>query len=101
SGGSLIPTATLNAIVNTLDYSKDLYQAIASPRVHHQLLPNVVVTENGFSRQLEKELMAKNHRVMQIPAEMCFSAVQAVRRLSDGTVEAASDPRKMGIAAAY
>lgn len=84
-----------------LDYGKDIYNAIASPRVHHQLLPNIAITEHGFDRKLELELEAKNHTILQLPSYFCISAVQAVRRLSDGTVEAASDPRKMGIAAAY
>jgi gamma-glutamyltranspeptidase/glutathione hydrolase/leukotriene-C4 hydrolase len=84
-----------------LDYGKDIYKAIASPRVHHQLLPNVALTEPGFDPKLEAELEARNHTIFQLPVYYCVSAVQAVRRLADGTVEAASDPRKMGIAAAY
>ncbi|OBZ91543.1 Gamma-glutamyltranspeptidase 1 [Choanephora cucurbitarum] len=101
SGGSFIPTATLNALINVLDFGKDMYRAVASPRIHHQLLPNTAITENGYSHKIEKELEAKNHQVFQIPSELSFSAVQGVRRLPDGTIEAASDPRKMGIAAAY
>lgn len=84
-----------------LDYKKDIYSAVASPRVHHQLLPNVALTEHGFDTRLEKELLLRNHTVFQIPDFLCVSAVQAVRRLPDGSIEAASDPRKMGIAAAY
>ncbi|KAI7895210.1 gamma-glutamyltranspeptidase [Mucor mucedo] len=101
SGGSMIPTATLNGIINLLDYNKDIYSAVAAPRIHHQLLPNVAITEHGFDTRLEKELLLRNHTVFQLPALMCVSAVQAVRRLPDGSIEAASDPRKMGLAAAY
>jgi gamma-glutamyltranspeptidase/glutathione hydrolase/leukotriene-C4 hydrolase len=64
-------------------------------------LPNIAVIEHGFDRNLEKELLSRNHTIFQIPSSMCVSAVQVVRRLPDGTIEAASDPRKMGLAAAY
>ncbi|GAN01359.1 DNA polymerase alpha catalytic subunit [Mucor ambiguus] len=101
SGGSIIPTATLNAIVNVLDYGQDLYTAIAAPRVHHQLLPNVAILENGYSKSKQAELATKKHDLFILPKNLSISAVQAVRRLPDGTLEAASDPRKMGIAAAY
>ncbi|CAO3635491.1 unnamed protein product [Mucor fragilis] len=101
SGGSIIPTATLNAIINVLDYNQDLYTAIAAPRVHHQLLPNVALVENGYSKSKKAELAAKHHDVFVLPQNYSISAVQAVRRMPDGTLEAASDPRKMGIAAAY
>lgn len=84
-----------------LDYGKDIYTSVATPRVHHQLMPNIAITEHGFDRKLEQALEARNHTVFQLPTEFCVSAVQAVRRLPDGSVEAASDPRKTGIAAAY
>lgn len=64
-------------------------------------MPNIAITEHGFDRKLEQALEARNHTVFQLPTEFCISAVQAVRRLPDGSVEAASDPRKTGIAAAY
>jgi gamma-glutamyltranspeptidase/glutathione hydrolase/leukotriene-C4 hydrolase len=84
-----------------LDFGKDLYHAVASPRVHHQLLPDVALVEHGFSKDLQKTLRSKKHLVFEIPSNFSVSAVQAVRRLPDGSVEAASDPRKMGLAAAY
>lgn len=57
--------------------------------------------EKGFDKSMERELESRNHTVFQLPVEFCVSAVQVVRRLPDGSVDAASDPRKMGIAAAY
>jgi gamma-glutamyltranspeptidase/glutathione hydrolase/leukotriene-C4 hydrolase len=43
----------------------------------------------------------KTTKVIIKEKEWSTTAVQGVRRLADGTVEAASDPRKMGFAAAY
>ncbi|KAI9331395.1 nucleophile aminohydrolase [Pilaira anomala] len=100
SGGSMIPTATVQGIINLIDLEKDIYESVAIPRVHHQLMPNIAITEYGFDRSMEHELESRNHFVFQIPQNYCISAVQVVRRLPDGNVDAASDPRKMGIAAA-
>ncbi|KAG1350332.1 hypothetical protein G6F62_003306 [Rhizopus arrhizus] len=101
SGGSMIPTATMNAIINILEYGKDLYSAIASPRLHHQLIPNILLTEHRYNKDIEKKLIGRNHTIFNLPQEYSVSAVQVVRRNVDGTVEAASDPRKMGLSAAY
>ncbi|KAI8890239.1 gamma-glutamyltransferase, partial [Backusella circina FSU 941] len=103
SGGSRIISATLNVIfiINMLDYGKNIYDAIAFPRIHHQLLPNVINAEHGFSREIAKKLRLRGHEVVIKEKEWSTTAVQGVRRLADGTVEAASDPRKMGFAAAY
>ncbi|KAI9268735.1 gamma-glutamyltranspeptidase [Sporodiniella umbellata] len=101
SGGSLIPTATLNAIINILDYGKNIYDAIASPRLHHQLLPNMIIVEPGYSKSVQAELKKRRHQIFEIPLEYCVSAVQVVKRTLNGNIEAASDPRKMGMASAY
>lgn len=84
-----------------MDFGKNLYEAVAAPRIHHQLIPNTVQVEHGYSKYLERKLEDKHHVVEELPQERSTTAVQAVRRLLDGTVEAASDPRKMGVPAAY
>lgn len=43
--GSRIPTITLEAIVNVVDFGMDIQEAIDSPRIHHQWLPDEVLTE--------------------------------------------------------
>ncbi|KAJ8659965.1 gamma-glutamyltransferase [Lichtheimia ornata] len=101
SGGSLIPTATLNVILNVIDFEKDLYSAVNAPRYHHQLLPNAVVMEPDFSGVLEQDLIRRGHEVFHLNTSQRISAVQAVMRLPDQTVHGVSDPRKLGIAAAY
>ena len=41
-GGSRIITAVLQVIVNVIDFKKDIGEAVAAPRVHHQWLPDQV-----------------------------------------------------------
>ncbi|CAO3597298.1 unnamed protein product [Absidia cylindrospora] len=101
SGGSKIASATINVLLNVLDYDMDLYQAVKVPRVHHQLMPNQVVLEDNFSHDHQKSLEERLHKIYHLTKNDTISGVQAVRRLPDGTVHAASDPRKFGIASAY
>jgi gamma-glutamyltranspeptidase/glutathione hydrolase/leukotriene-C4 hydrolase len=46
-----------------LDYGKSLYDAIATPRIHHQLMPNIAIVENGFDKQFRKQLIKRGHQV--------------------------------------
>jgi gamma-glutamyltranspeptidase/glutathione hydrolase/leukotriene-C4 hydrolase len=46
-----------------LDFGKNIYDAIAFPRIHHQLLPNVLSVENGFSREMAELLRKRGHEV--------------------------------------
>ncbi|CEP11108.1 hypothetical protein [Parasitella parasitica] len=52
SGGSEIITATINTIINALDFNMDLFDAVGLPRIHHQLLPNKIGVETGFDSKI-------------------------------------------------
>lgn len=45
-GGPRIITSTLLAILNVLEYGKDIQQAVDAKRFHHQWLPDVIDIEN-------------------------------------------------------
>ncbi|KAI8067523.1 gamma glutamyl-transpeptidase [Gongronella butleri] len=101
SGGTMILSATLNVLLNSLDYDLPLYDAVASARVHHQLMPNLLIVEDDRDADLIQSLKDRGHEIFVLPREYQISAVQAIRRLSKGGFEAVSDPRKYGLAAAY
>jgi gamma-glutamyltranspeptidase/glutathione hydrolase len=44
-GGSRIPTTVLQVITNVIDYGMTIQQAVDTPRIHYQGLPNLVTTE--------------------------------------------------------
>ena len=48
SGGSRIITATLNVIINLIHYNRNPLEAVNNPRVHHQLIPNVVGLDSAL-----------------------------------------------------
>jgi len=43
--GSRIPTIVLEAIINVIDHGMTIQEAIDTPRIHHQWLPDEILTE--------------------------------------------------------
>jgi gamma-glutamyltranspeptidase/glutathione hydrolase len=48
-GGSTIITVVMQILLNTLEFDMNIAEATAVPRVHHQWLPDNVLTEEGVS----------------------------------------------------
>ncbi|MBZ9985744.1 gamma-glutamyltransferase [Mesorhizobium sp. BH1-1-5] len=63
-GGSRIITITLEAIVNVIDHGMNIQQAIDTPRIHHQWLPDTVYVEPfGLSPDTEKLLAGMGYHL--------------------------------------
>ncbi len=95
-GGSTIPTATAQVLLNLVVDGDGLQAAVDRPRLHHQWLPDEIVVEpDACSPETAAELDKRGHELAVRPH---LGEVHAVRRLADGTVEAAADPRGPGAA---
>ncbi|OFV82216.1 MAG: gamma-glutamyltransferase [Acidobacteria bacterium RBG_13_68_16] len=95
-GGSRIPTATAQVFLNVVVDGDALRVAVASPRVHHQWLPDELRYETGaLDRPIRFELARRGHTLRSVESvgEVC-----AVRLGPDGTFTAAADPRGPGAA---
>ena len=65
-GGSRIITITLEAILNVIDHGMDIQEAIDTPRIHHQWLPDVVYIEpRALSPDTIKILSSMGHNVQE------------------------------------
>jgi len=62
-GGSRIITAVLQVILNRIDFSMNIAQAVAAPRVHHQWIPDEVVVESGVADDTVTGLTARGDKV--------------------------------------
>jgi gamma-glutamyltranspeptidase/glutathione hydrolase len=63
-GGSRIPTAVLQVIVNVIDHRLNIAEAVAAPRIHHQWLPDTVYVEpNGLSPDTLKLLAGMGYHL--------------------------------------
>jgi gamma-glutamyltranspeptidase/glutathione hydrolase len=93
AGGSHIITATLQAVWHVLNHNMTLPESLKQPRMHDQLLPAYTEFELGFDNGTVDSMRRRGHNVTWIGNHV--SAVQGVRRLWNGTFEAASEPRQL------
>ena len=63
-GGARIITTVLQSVVNTIDHEMNPAEAIITPRVHHQWLPDELRVEEGISPDTIKLLQDKGHKVV-------------------------------------
>ncbi|KAH8925019.1 hypothetical protein BT69DRAFT_1312102 [Atractiella rhizophila] len=99
SGGSRIFGGTAQVILN-LDWGYDISNAIETPRLHHQLLPNIVTAESGIRADVLHGLRERGHNVTLFDINSGVAEFQAIVR-KNNRFFAAADSRKNGIAAAY
>ena len=92
SGGPFIITATLQVILNLVDFGLDPSEAVAAPRIHHQWQPQLVFVEKELGRDTRALLEARGHALKALDP---FSSVQVIH-WKDGGALGASDPRKGG-----
>ena len=66
-GGSHIPTAVLQVLVNMIDYRMSLTEAVDAPRIHAQWLPDVLYVEpRTLSAETRAALKAKGHKIEEM-----------------------------------
>ncbi|EER27095.1 hypothetical protein D8B26_002739 [Coccidioides posadasii str. Silveira] len=93
AGGSRIITSTLQSVINVLDRHMTAPQALAEPRLHDQLVPNLTEVEWSFDNSTVEFLIDRGHNITRV--EHASSTVQSIRVLSNGTFEAAGEPRQL------
>ncbi len=99
-GGSTISTVVLQVIMNVLDFSMDIQQAIDMPRIHHQWLPDVINYEPfGLSLDGIRSLQNMGHiigdiRILGRTEGIMFDSYNQI-------FYGATDPRGYGAAVGY
>jgi gamma-glutamyltranspeptidase/glutathione hydrolase len=97
SGGPRIITATVQTLVNVVDFGMGLETAVAAPRIHDQAVPNRLFVEPALDPRIVEGLRKLEHEVVEARDLGAVGAVQATPR---GLIGAA-DPRKGGGAAGW
>ncbi|KAI5478753.1 hypothetical protein MNV49_004678 [Pseudohyphozyma bogoriensis] len=67
AGGSKIVSANIQQARNVLDYNMQPAEALAHPRLHDQLLPNVTLVEPSFPETAAAYLTERGHVVKPMP----------------------------------
>lgn len=93
AGGSRIITSTIQNIHHVLDQGMTSPQALAQPRFHDQLVPNIVSFEYAYDNGTVAYMKSLGHNVTWVAPGQ--STAQGLRLLSNGTFEAAGEPRQV------
>ena len=88
-GGARIITTVLQSVVNTIDHEMNPAEAIITPRVHYQWLPDELRVEEGISPDTIKLLQDKGHKVVTKAPMGRIQIIQA----DDSGFYGYSDPR--------
>jgi gamma-glutamyltranspeptidase/glutathione hydrolase len=91
AGGPRIISATLQTILNVIDFGMPIAAAVSAPRVHHQWLPDRLNVESGIGSQVGAALKLRGHTLRE---QTSLGVVQAIRKEAD-KVSGAADPRKV------
>ncbi|KAF2133940.1 gamma-glutamyltranspeptidase [Dothidotthia symphoricarpi CBS 119687] len=93
AGGSRIITATIQNLIHILDGNMTTAQALAQPRIHDQLTPALVSFEYAFDNSTTSFLKELGANVTWVAPGQ--STAQGLRLLTNGTFEAAGEPRQV------
>jgi gamma-glutamyltranspeptidase/glutathione hydrolase len=96
-GGSRIPSAVLQVILNVIDFGMNAQDAVDAPRVHHQWQPDKLYLERGVSSDTATLLRARGYTVERTES---IGRVEAIVN-DNGWLQGGSDGRGSGKAAGY
>lgn len=104
-GGSTIITVVLQLLLNVLEFDMNVMEATAAPRIHHQWLPDNVITERGISpdtlRLLEERGFVIPRGPDGRPVQRILGRANTIMKQS-GYLFGAADPRSAdGAVAGY
>ncbi len=100
-GGSRIPTAVLQVLLNRLEFGLPLREAVEAPRAHHQWKPDTLTLESrGFPADVIRNLETRGHTIRTLSWWM--GEVNAAELAPEsGRVLGAADPRRNGVVATW
>ena len=99
-GGSTIINTVLHIVMNVIDHGMGVEEAVASPRFYHQWKPDQIRFErDSISAESRSTLESMGHRGF-VEAGFAYGDANSIV-VQDGQIEATSDPRSAGGAAAY
>jgi len=97
-GGSRIITTVLQIIVNVLDHGMNVADAVSSPRIHHQWLPDEVFAEKTYPDDVLKGLEERGHR---IATRVQNTSANSILITKDGFSGAADTRTRGAVAVGY
>jgi gamma-glutamyltranspeptidase / glutathione hydrolase len=90
AGGPRIISATLQTMLNILEYQMPVKEAVAAARIHHQWMPDELSVEAEIPADIKKSLERRGHLIKE-RSELGVVQAIVVKR---GKISGAPDPRK-------
>jgi gamma-glutamyltranspeptidase/glutathione hydrolase len=87
AGGPRIISATLQTILNVLDFQMPVKEAVEALRIHHQWIPDELSVEDKLPPETKKSLERRGHTVRERIALGVVQAVLAKRSKITGAVD--------------
>jgi gamma-glutamyltranspeptidase/glutathione hydrolase len=90
-GGTTIMTSVFQTILNVVEHSMSMQEAVTAKRFHFQWLPDTIYYEHGaFSAEDSLSMVGIGH---PFKARSSIGRVDAILVLQDGRLEGGADPR--------
>lgn len=78
-----------------LYFNETIREAVAAPRVHHQLIPMEISHEADLNKDIVDGLKKVGHKMVQAPSDSGFSSVTAIG-CDKNKCMPVYDPRRVG-----
>ncbi len=93
-GGSTIITTALQLVLNVVEFNMNAGEAVSTPRIHHQWLPDrLIVEKNRMSRVTLNQLRRRGHNIVEWEG---WGNANLIKITPDGQLEGSADPRREG-----
>jgi len=98
-GGTTIPNQVFQTLMNLLEFGLSAEDAVNKPKLHHQWLPDELVTERGFPEAVKISLQNMGYRFAK--ERSGIGRTELIRMLPDGKLEVIADSRGDDSAAGF
>jgi gamma-glutamyltranspeptidase / glutathione hydrolase len=93
AGGPRIISATLQTIINVLDFHMPVKEAVEAPRIHHQWIPEEINVEAKLAPETKKSLERRGHTVKERTGLGVVQAILAKRSKIAGAADSRKEER--------
>jgi gamma-glutamyltranspeptidase/glutathione hydrolase len=103
-GGSQIITTVLQVVLNFIDFNMNIQEAIETPRIHHQWMPDSILYEHSaLKTEVKKELVKMGYHLLDENSDLRIIGIAEGIMIDhkNKIIYGASDPRGGGLAVGY